>query len=72
MLQGNLNMVNRREIRILFFLQSLSSMGSGGSLTALCEYLNMIEYAAVGEHGQARVGRSVTANGRDVKPSGIW
>ena len=53
-------------------------MGSGGSLTALCEYLNMIEYAAVGEHGpgmgQARVGRSVTANGRarDVKPSGIW
>ena len=37
-------------------------MGSGGLLTALCEYLNMIEYAAVGEH-EARVGRSVTANG---------
>ena len=50
-------------------------MGSGVSLTALCEYLNMIEYAAVGEHGPGMgqaVGRSVTANGRDVKPSGIW
>ena len=23
---------------------------NGGSLTVLCEYLNMIEYAAVGEH----------------------